>query len=410
MSEPYLCIGNLKYSANTIKTGLNNNVIAIGTSGSYKTRTVATPNLLTMNGNYVVSDPKGYLYKRYSAYLQEQGYDIRILDLTSPARSDTYNFFDYIRNTYDITKASYMITSRPYISTGADPFWEESSSLLLQALIGLIIETYTVKDRNLKSVLSLLASFNISDEYEIKNPVDALFDQHKLANPKSFAVSCYEQVRVAPNRTLRCIVSTLSARLSRFTSFEIQKMTASSSIRFEDLWRKKTIFFVNISDTDRSMDQLANIFFMQLLNELFQMADKGFEDQKLPIPVTLILDDFASACRIDEFPRLISSMRSRNISSIITLQSEAQLNKLYCEDAKTIKACCDTYVFMGTNDLATAEDIAKRTDKHVSDILSMPPGYCWIFRRGDPPVYTKTMDIDTYLKKKKVLHKTPEDR
>jgi type IV secretion system protein VirD4 len=149
------------------------------------------------------------------------------------------------------------------------------------------------------------------------------------------------------------------------------------------------------------MDHLANIFFTQLLNELFQMADQGFEDQRLPVHVTLILEDFASVCRINEFPRLISSMRSRNISSILTLQSEAQLYRLYGEDAETIKACCDTYIFMGTNDLVTAEDIAKRTGKHVSEILSMPPGNCWIFRRGDLPVYTKTLDIDTFLKRKK---------
>ena len=159
--------------------------------------------------------------------------------------------------------------------------------------------------------------------------------------------------------------------------------------------------FVVVSDTDRSMDDLVNIFFTQAMNELCRYADKWGEDSRLPVPVRFILDDFATNCTIADFPRMISSIRSREISTMLMIQVESQLTEKFGYDGRTIIGNCDTYVYLGGNDIETAKAVAERCDVPLKKILNMTIGNNWISRRGQEPVYGENFDLEEMLERRR---------
>ena len=175
-------------------------------------------------------------------------------------------------------------------------------------------------------------------------------------------------------------------------------MTSGNDFSFRDIADRKTAVFVNVSDTDRSMDVLANMFFEQAMNELCIYADNECEDNRLPIPVRFILDDFATNCKIKEFPRMISSFRSRAISVMLMIQAESQLKAYYGNDFATIIASCDTYVYLGGNDHDMHKTISERCDRPVREVSNMPIGSCWVFRRGSKPVFTTLKNPEKCIK------------
>lgn len=387
------------YSLDSYKTKLNNNVLVVGTSGSGKTRSIVTPNLLQGVGSYIVSDPKGNLYRKYKDILESMGYEVKKLDFTEPIHSAHYNFFRYIRCTQDIVKVAHMLIYQ-YKNEGGhmDPFWDQASQLLVQSVIAYLWEAWGDKEQNLHRVLQLIglcqANGDLSEE---TSTLDRMMEKHGEKNPDSYAVNMYSKFRVAANRTLRSILITVNARLGLFDTPELNEMTAADDIDIASIGLKKTALFVVVSDTDRSLDGLVNIFFTQAMNELCRYADKSCEHNTLPIPVRFILDDFATNCKIEDFPRMIASIRSRGISTMLMIQAESQLTEGYGYDGRTIIGNCDSYVYMGGNDIETAKAVAERCDMPLKKILNMPVGTNWIFRRGQAPVNAKNLDLDEYL-------------
>lgn len=393
---------NQKYSLDCYETQLNNNVLVVGTSGAGKTRSIVTPNLLEATGSYVVSDPKGNLYKKYKDYLEGEGYEVKKLDFTDPKHSDGYNFFEYIQSTQDIITTAHMLI---YDGNGhgnhVDPFWDQASQLLLQALIAYLIEAHKKEEQNLHSLLKLVTACCSSGDMDLKDSViDSMMKDYGRRYPDSYAVNTYNKFRVAASKTLRSILITINAKLGLFDTPDVKKMTKKDDMDISSIGQKKTAVFVVVSDTDRSMDSLANLFFTQTMNQLCRYADKYCEDNRLPVPVRIILDDFATNCKIAEFPRMISSIRSRGISTMLMIQAESQLASCYGNDGSTIISNCDTYVFLGTNDVATAKAVAERADVPMKKILYMPVGTNWIFRRGQEPVNGKNFQLELCLNEK----------
>ena len=399
------------YSLDSYKTKLNNNVLVVGTSGSGKTRSIVTPNLLQATGSYVLSDPKGNLYKKYKGYLEEQGYVVKKLDFTDPEDSAHYNFFRYINSTQDIVKIARMLIYQRKGGGHIDPFWDEASQLLVQAVIAYLRERWGPNEQNLHRLLQLINLCQTEGSLEeIKTPLDRMMKELGRENPDSYALSMYTKFRVAANRTLRSILISVNSRLGHFDTPELNKMTYSDDIDIASIGKKKTALFVVVSDTDRSMDGLVNIFFTQAMNELCRYADKECENSCLPIPVRFILDDFATNCKIEEFPRMIASIRSRGISTMLMIQAESQLTESYGYDGKTIIGNCDTYVYLGGNDVETARAVAARCDLPEKKILNMPVETNWIFRRGQAPVYGHNFELEPFLAKKKLTKKREEAR
>lgn len=394
------------YSLDCYETKVNNNVLVVGTSGAGKTRSIVTPNLLQATGSYVISDPKGNLYKKYKGYLKEQGYVVKKLDFTDPENSAHYNFFRYINSTQDIIKVAHMLIFQRKEGRHEDPFWDEASQLLVQAVIAYLIERWGTEEQNLHRVLQLINLYQGTGDMEVRiTPLDNMMEDLGKDNPDSYALSMYTKFRVAADKTLRSIMISVNARLGLYDTPELNEMTSSDDIDIASIGKQKTALFVTVSDTDRSMDGLVNIFFTQAMNELCRYADTECEDSCLPVPVRFILDDFATNCKIDDFPRMIASIRSRGISTMLMIQAESQLTENYGYDGKTIIGNCDTYVYLGGNDVETARAIATRCDLPVKKILNMPIETNWIFRRGEAPVYGHNFELEPFLAEKGVTKK-----
>ncbi|MBQ7774576.1 MAG: type IV secretory system conjugative DNA transfer family protein [Lachnospiraceae bacterium] len=385
---------NCYYSMNCYETQLNNNVLVVGSSGCGKTRSIVTPNILQATGSYIISDPKGTLYPKYGRYLRERGYEVQVLDFIHPERSAGYNFFNYIRNTQDIIKIAHMLiygmnednNKRP------DPFWDEAAELLLTAVIGFLHERAVDEDKNFSAVQTLVMACQVNeDDSDAKTTLDIIMDREYEDDEDSFAYRQYKKFRIAAGKTLKSILITLNAHLGKYDFDELNKMMERDELNIASIGQKKKALFVIVSDTDRSMDGLANLFYSQAMNELCRYADEECAGNRLPMDVRFILDDFATNCKIVGFPSMISNIRSRGISAMLMIQAESQLEQGYGADGKTIVANCDTYVYLGGNDIETAKKVAERCDLPYRKILNMPIGTNWIFRRGQDPVNGKNI-------------------
>lgn len=385
---------NSRYSLNDRATRLNNNVLVIGGSGTGKTQTIVSPNLRQAVGSYIVFDPKGQLYKKYGAYLKERGYLVGLLDFTGRERGMRYNPLAVVSSPQEIMKISEILAqSEASACSIADPFWDKITKLFLNGLIGYLCETDTLP-RTLESILKLMREGERYSGDQRNSPLADRFDCLKNADPNSWAYTQFNNVNVCPGDTYDSVRATLAAKFANLDTPEIRSMTRCSDIDFKLIGSRKTAIFVTVSDTDRSMDDLANLFITQSMQQLCGFADR-FKDGRLPVPVRFILDDFATNCRIADFPRMISTIRSRSVSAMIMIQSEAQLTQYYRFDDKTVISNCDTYVYLGGNDIATARSVSERANKPLDQILNMPVGTCWVFRRGEAPVFTRVNDILT---------------
>lgn len=380
-------------------TRLNNNVIAMGTSGASKTRSVVTPNLLAGVGSYIISDPKGNLHSKYRRYLEERGYEVIRLDFIHPEKSDGYNPFSYINTPSEIMKLSHYLTyGGKKTDSRADPYWDNNAEILLSAIIGYMVESGMPDcEKNISAITGLLSMINAQ---KIEDGENCKFDNkiNELRNNEKepWCYMQYQKIKQAPAKTLDCILTTVYANLGSLDTPEINEMMLKETIDFSMIGREKTAVFVEVSDTDRSRDTLVNTFYTQAMNALCTFADEECPDSRLPVPVRFMLDDFGTNCRIDGFENMISNIRSRNISAMIVLQSESQLENGYGFSAHTIMDNCDTFIYMGGNDVETALTISRRANKSLTQILDMPVGTNWVFRRGDKPRFSRTIDLDEY--------------
>lgn len=391
-------------SMDGIKTRLNNNVIAMATSGGGKTRSVLTPNLLAGVGSYVVSDPKGNLMSKYGSYMKHLGYDIVHFDFVHPERSDGYNPLCYVKTPDEILKlAHYLTYAGKSEFTSADPFWDKCGELLLSVVIAFMVDAeFPVEKRNFGEIGNLLTHIEADrimdgERCKFDKELDWLRSVYKKKHDRE--PWCYQQYlkfRMTPAKTMHTILVTIQSNIGALDTPEIHEMMTKPTIDFRRIGQRKTAVFIGVSDTDRSRDILVNTFYSQAMNRLCTFADEECEDSRLPVSVRFMLDDFGTNCRIEGFENMISNIRSRNISATIILQSESQLARGYGSSAHTIMDNCDTLIYMGGNDVNTAEMIAKRADKPLTEILDMPVGTNWLFRRGEKPVHSRSVDLDEY--------------
>lgn len=400
IAEGALIVANgCYYDMDCYKTKRNNNVLVVGTSGAGKTRSIVTPNLLQATGSYIVSDPKGNLYEKYGEYLRVKGYKIVHLDFTNPADSAHYNPLYYMRTSQDAMKLAHSIMHADKRDT--DPIWNNMAQVQVQACLAFLLECAPVEERTIENLVELLDGTNLDGDAErTKGETDRAFASLRKVNPKSYAVRQYDKFRVAADKTYRSIQSVTNSRIGQISTPEIFEMTSSNDIEFSKIGTEKTAVFVICSDTDRSVDFLVNLFYTQAMAELCRFADKECEGNALPVPVRFIMDDFATNCKIDDFPRMIASIRSRNISTMLMIQAESQLTECFDHDGRTIIGNCDTYVYLGGNDVDTAQAVAGRADVPLKKILNMPVGTNWVFRRGELPVNSTNFDIESYLERK----------
>ena len=385
------------YSLDDQTTRLNNNVLCIGSSGASKTRSVITPNLLECVGSYVITDAKGNLYRKWGKYMEDNGYRVIRLSFIHPEESAHYNPMKYVKTTHQIQQlASTFVYSDNRRSN--DPFWDETSLMLLNSVIAYLVETYKEDSLylNIQNIMELLRLSERKSGHE--SDLRTLMEKLELINEDSWAVKQFMNVSQSPDKTFACTVETALAKLGALDTVELEKMMEYDEIDLSSIGKSKTAVFVEVSDSDRSMDMLINLFFTQTMNQLCSYADEHCKDSQLPVPVRFLMDDFATNCKIVHFENMISNIRSRKISVILVIQSLSQLDAGYGDSAHTIIDNCDTMLYMGGNDPTTAREIAIRCDKTVQTILHMPLCHSWIFRRGSKPFMCRNMEFDDYYK------------
>lgn len=389
------------YSLDDYKTRLNNNVLVVGTTGAAKTRTVITPNLLECVGSYVVTDPKGNLYRQWGEYMKHHGYRVVRLSFIHPEQSVHYNPLKYVKTTQQIQQLSNALV---YADEGRaqDPYWDNTSLMLINSLIAYIKETVPEKsmDHNFHNILEMLRMAGRDDSR--RTALSLLMDELYSKNHNSWAVKQFKNVNQAPEKTFNTIVSTSVAKFCSIDTEELAEMMKYDEIDLPSIGQKKTVVFVEVSDSDRSMDMLINMFFTQAMNQLCTYADEKCVNNQLPVPVRFFMDDFATNCKIENFENMISNIRSRKISVMLILQSLSQLEESYGRGAHTIADDCDTLIYMGGNDPETAHQIAIRCNKTTQTVLHMPLCSSWIFRRGEKPFICKNLELDDYLNGKSI--------
>lgn len=392
----------------TWQTGLNNNDLIIGPSGSGKTRGYVKPNILQCNESMIIADTKGALCEEVGGALEQEGYKVIELNLSDCAQSSYgYNPLAYIRRDlsgrYSELDILALAACLVPIETKRDPYWETMSRIYLESAISYVLECLPPEEQNFASVVRLVGETGPGGCYR------NLMRELAVINPESFALARYRMYQpVADNAstTSSCIHSFLASKLAPL-SFEGAKrlFTNPKKINIKEIGRKKTAVFLTVSDTDNSLYRLANVFYTQALHTLCDLADKN-KEHRLKVPVRFYLDDFASNVTIPEFDRIISVIRSREISVSVIIQSLSQLESIYGRArAMTIVNNCDNLICLGAGrDMETAGYISKQANTPVSAVLNAPLDSAWLLTRGSAAQKVKKYD----LKAHPLYHRLPE--
>lgn len=330
----------------------NVNVLVVGGSGSGKSASYSIPNAFQMLGSYVFTDPKGELYDKTAGYLRQNGYEIKVLNLVNPANSDGYNPLMHISSEIDVdVVANTIVKGQTAESSKSDPYWDDMAEMLLKALIYYLMAVRPEEEQNLASCSELVRAANSNGG---SNLLTELINQLPYDHP---ARMYYKSIEIAPEKTYGSILSSLQSKLGKFDSKEIAEVTSTDTINFEDIGTKKTAVYVISSDTHKAYDFLLTIFFSQMIQQLYDFADKN--GGRLRVPTFFILDEFANIGQIPDFDKKISTSRSRGISFSVILQNLDQLEAVYEKSYETIMGNCDTHVFLGSNSYKTVEYFSK---------------------------------------------------
>ena len=354
------------------KFARNKNVLVIGGSGSGKTRFFVKPNLMQMTTSYCVTDPKGTILVECGKMLQKGGYKIRSLNTINFKKSMHYNPFAYIRSEKDILKLVNVIianTKGDGEKSGED-FWVKAERLLYCALIGYIYYEAPEEEKNFITLLDLInASEAREDDENYKSPVDMLFDRLAEREPEHFAVKQYVKFKQAAGKTLKSILISCGARLAPFDIKELRDLMEYDELELDTLGDEKTALFVIISDTDDTFNFVVAIMYSQLFNLLCDKADNEYGG-RLPVHVRCLLDEFSNIGQIPKFEKLISTIRSREVSACIILQAQSQLKAIYKDNADTIIGNCDTTLFLGGKEKSTLKELSETLGKETIDMYN----------------------------------------
>lgn len=383
MKNTRILADGISISNDTRLTGLNNNDLIIGSSGSGKTGGYVIPNLQNVNGSIIVSDTKGMLEKLFADELRSKGYNVLTLDFVNPLRSCGYNPLKSIRryengNYREQDVLSLANTIMPILDKD-EPFWEQAAAGYIAFLIAYCLEVLDPEEQNMTSVCALHQAY-------IRPGGEISFLQWMDKNPDSFATKKYRKMRSSSSaeKMWSSINEFVNRALEPFDFEEARNIFSNpDTIDIRNFGREKTVLFLNVSDTDRAFDQVVNVFHTQALQLLCSEADSN-QDGRLKVPVRLIMDDFATSARIPDFDKVISVIRSRDISVSLILQSMTQLESMYTHaEAMTIINNCDHILYLGNQDYDTATYIGCRAYKTPDSILSMSRDLAILITNGE---------------------------
>lgn len=354
------------------KYARNKNVLVIGGSGSGKTRFYVKPNLMQMHSSYCVTDPKGTIVLECGKMLEDNGYEIKILNTINFKKSMKYNPFAYIRSEKDILKLVQTIiaNTKGEGEKAGEDFWVKAEKLYYTALIGYIWYEAPREEKNFATLLDMIDASEVREDDETyMNPIDRLFEALEKKEPTHFAVKQYKKYKLAAGKTAKSILISCGARLAPFDIQELRDLMSEDELELDTLGDRKTVLFVIISDTDDTFNFVVSIMYSQLFNLLCDKADDVYGG-RLPVHVRCLLDEFANIGLIPKFEKLIATIRSREISASIILQAQSQLKAIYKDNADTIVGNCDSTLFLGGKEKTTLKELSETLGKETIDLYN----------------------------------------
>lgn len=354
------------------KYARNKNVLVIGGSGSGKTRFYVKPNLMQMHSSYCVTDPKGTIVIECGKMLEDNGYEIKILNTINFKKSMKYNPFAYIRSEKDILKLVQTIiaNTKGEGEKAGEDFWVKAEKLYYTALIGYIWYEAPREEKNFATLLDMIDASEVREDDETyMNPIDRLFEALEKREPTHFAVKQYKKYKLAAGKTAKSILISCGARLAPFDIRELRELMSEDELELDTLGDRKTALFVIISDTDDTFNFVVSIMYSQLFNLLCDKADDVYGG-RLPVHVRCLLDEFANIGLIPKFEKLIATIRSREISASIILQAQSQLKAIYKDNADTIVGNCDSTLFLGGKEKTTLKELSETLGKETIDLYN----------------------------------------
>lgn len=354
---------NVKLGLNGKKHRRNLNVLVCGGSGAGKTRFFCKPNIMQCNTSFVVLDPKGEIVRDLGHLLENKGYEVRVLDLINMERSHCYNPFVYLKSDNDVQKlvTNLFKATTPKNSSSNDPFWDTAASMLLLSLIFYLKYEAPEEEQNFPMVMELLRAGEVrEDDDSYLSPLDIIFNRLEDREPEHISIKYYRDYRSGSAKTLKSIQITLASRLEKFNLQSLASLTVTDELDLQSLGEKKVALFALIPDNDTSFNFLVSILYTQLFQQLFFLADNKYGGS-LPQHVHFVMDEFANVSLPDDFDKILSVMRSREVSVSIILQNLAQLKALFEKQWESIIGNCDEFLYLGGNE--------QSTHKYVSELL-----------------------------------------
>lgn len=365
-----------KLLSQNVRIGLNGkihrrnlNTIVIGGSGAGKTRFYCKPNIMQCNTSFVVLDPKGEILRSEGYMLEKEGYVIKVIDLIDMSKSHGYNPFHYIQSDKDILKliTNLIRNTTPKGSQSMDPFWEKSETALLEALMLYLYHYAPEDEQNFTMVMEMLTYAEVKeDDEEYESPLDELFYSLRKTDPQSLALKQYEIYRSGATKTIQSILISVGVRLAAFNLDSMASLTRFDELELDKIGERKTALFAVIPDNDSTFNFLVGMLYTQLFQMLYYQADYIYGGE-LPIPVHFLMDEFANVALPDEFDKLLSTMRSRQIFVSIILQNLAQIKTLFKDSWESIVGNCDELYYLGGNEQSTHKFISEYLGKETLD-------------------------------------------
>lgn len=361
---------NVRLGLNGKKHKRNLNVLVIGGSGAGKTFSYCKPNVMQCNTSMLILDPKGEIIRDTGYLLEEKGYEVRVLDLINMDRSHCYNPFVYLKNDNDVQKlvTNLFKATTPKGASSNDPFWDVAAQMLLLSLIFYLMYEAPEEEQNFVMVMELLRAGDVhEDDDGYVSPLDMLMNRLETKNSEHIAVKYYHDYHSGSAKTLKSIQITLAARLEKFNLESLAKMTMTDELDLPSLGEKKVALFALIPDNDTSFNFLVSILYTQIFQQLFYLADHKYGGS-LPVHVHFIMDEFANVSLPDDFDKILSVMRSREISVSIILQNLAQLKTLFEKQWESIVGNCDEFLYLGGNEQSTHKYVSELLGKETIDM------------------------------------------
>ena len=346
---------NVKLGLDGRKHRRNLNVLICGGSGAGKTRFYAKPNVMQCNCSYVILDPKGEIARDTGELLKAKGYDVKVLDLVNIDKSYCYNPFVYLKDENDVQRlvTNLFKSTTPKGSQSSDPFWDSTASMLLSAIVFYLWCEAPEDEQNFSMVIEMFDVGDVKEDDDMYlSPLDILFERLEIKNPTHVALRYYKKYRSASGKTLKSIQITLASHLEKFNLESLSKLTMTDDLDLPSLGEKKTALFAIIPDNDTSFNFIVSMLYTQLFQQLFYIADHKYNG-RLPVHVHFVMDEFANVSLPDDFAKILSVMRSREVSVSIILQNLSQLKSLFKDDWEGIVGNCDTFLYLGGNEQST---------------------------------------------------------